>query len=610
MTNRHFIHFSFFILLSAVLILNGCAKIGIMARADYGTPTIWASGSCSSHMCEYKQESHRDPKGNTMTVHNSNIGTSVTSWVNVSVEKGPPTNLSQYADTRGGIPDHYGCSTKWYDSFASIDVGGTRTEVIWGENCSMDGSTGLAIAFIEQEHYVTVFISGATSSATLSPITGEERSSILSNDTTLTGILSGISWVSSKPWNTNENTRSFSINKNTRNVKCKITPFVKSTNLSKKEYLESIGLNKPKSKEDAEFCFLFSDNFSDQFRRDAMELHDKLFEIIGAYDRFVYYVYTLDGDNEEAISILNEIGVWGGNITSIDQVFERRSCLSAFWRFADFAEAKLNEYSFCNWPDPFEHTPWIANEKNKNIARYEVMNGWAHEYFHHFQRAHTFERALGMSSECCGLYNPIEAPAWWVEGAALVFPNYFLKEIYPDLSLTKENNFPTPKRKGHDGSVEDKICSAFSSGGTWSYWIFIYCDEEGVYGKVKKSMMGQDPYGGNIKCSGFCVECKEFTAKEESRDTRKCGVGGSFIANVYLAYITSYETMFFGILEDSWEIGFPASFEKHVGMTMDEFYVQFTKFMREGNIDDPPPQGFFPKEPLSKLVDFSSVDSG
>ena len=45
-------------------------------------------------------------------------------------------------------------------------------------------------------------------------------------------------------------------------------------------------------------------------------------------------------------------------------------------------------------------------------------------------------------------------------------------------------------------------------------------------------------------------------------------------------------------------------------MTMDEFYVQFTKFMRDGNIDDPPPQGFFPKEPLSKLVDFSSVDSG
>jgi len=140
-------------------------------------------------------------------------------------------------------------------------------------------------------------------------------------------------------------------------------------------------------------------------------------------------------------------------------------------------------------------------------------------------------------------------------------------------------------------------------GGTWSYWMAIYCDWEGVYGEVKKSMMGQGSYDGDRKC-------KEFTAKEESRDTWKCGVGGLFIANVYLAYITSYETLFFGILEDSWEIGFPASFKKHVVMTMDEFYVQFTKFMREGNIDDPPPQGFFPKEPLSKLVDFSSVDSG
>ena len=45
----------------------------------------------------------------------------------------------------------------------------------------------MAIALIEQEHYVTVFIAGATSSAALS------------SDTTLSGILSGISWVTTKP---------------------------------------------------------------------------------------------------------------------------------------------------------------------------------------------------------------------------------------------------------------------------------------------------------------------------------------------------------------------------------------------------------------------------
>tara|TARA_B110000116_G_C16365500_1_gene371753 strand:+ start:245 stop:418 length:174 start_codon:yes stop_codon:yes gene_type:complete len=42
-----------------------------------------------------------------------------------------------------------------------------------------------------------------------------------------------------------------------------------------------------------------------------------------------------------------------------------------------------------------------------------------------------------------------------------------------------------------------------------------------------------------------------------------------------------------------WGFGFPASFEKHVRMTIDEFYIQFTEFMREGSVDNPPPPGFF-----------------
>jgi hypothetical protein len=55
----------------------------------------------------------------------------------------------------------------------------------------MGGSSGMAIAFIEQGHYVTAFIVGATSSA------------LLSADTTLPGILSGISFVTTKPADAN-----------------------------------------------------------------------------------------------------------------------------------------------------------------------------------------------------------------------------------------------------------------------------------------------------------------------------------------------------------------------------------------------------------------------
>ena len=119
----------------------------------------------------------------------------------VFVEKGPPTDLAQNANTWGGIPDHFGCSYKWYDSYASLNIAGTtRTEVIWGDTCSMPtgegGSmSGLAIAFIEQGHYVTAFIvgDGVTSGLTLS------------YNTTLTNILTNIAFVASQPLNENEN---------------------------------------------------------------------------------------------------------------------------------------------------------------------------------------------------------------------------------------------------------------------------------------------------------------------------------------------------------------------------------------------------------------------
>jgi hypothetical protein len=134
--------------------------------------------------------------GNAITVNNSNIGASQDKWVHVSVEKGPPTDLAQNSinpNFDNGIPNNYGCSTKTHTNSASINIAGTtRTEVIWGETCSVsndEGGTtsGMVIAFIEQGHYVTAFIAGVTSSTALS------------SDTTLSGILSGISFVTTKP---------------------------------------------------------------------------------------------------------------------------------------------------------------------------------------------------------------------------------------------------------------------------------------------------------------------------------------------------------------------------------------------------------------------------
>ena len=379
---------------------------------------------------------------------------------------------------------------------------------------------------------------------------------------------------------------SFQIDLKTRNVNCKIKEYVRSVNIPVKQFLEEIGWDTPKNFENAEICFLFSDGISDEFIKQHNEFHNILFDYLGAYDRYIHYVYSRDEDeNTDALEILNKLGVYGSTTNTVEDFFERDSCLTAFALRNDY-DSKISTYSFCNQADPFIYIPWIAEEEDTDLAYYELMIGWAHEYYHHFQRNFIYERELGMDTDCCGGYKHIQVGAWHVEGVAILFPNLLFREIYDDLSLTIDNNFPQPERKSHDKSLPDKICSK------------IQCDWEGAYHDVKKHIMGQGTYDSGD------VTCREMSSLEDSRDTWTCGVAGSFIVNMYLAYITSFETMFFGILADSYETSFPESFEKNVGMSLDEFYIDFNNFMREGNVDDPPPPGFFPTEPLSKLVNF------
>ena len=386
---------------------------------------------------------------------------------------------------------------------------------------------------------------------------------------------------------TNDNFNlSFQINVNQRNANCKIREYVKSINIPVKQYFEEIGWDKPKDIEEAEICFLFSNDISDEFIKHHNEFHNILFDYLGAYDRYVHYVYTKsEEDNTDALKILNKLGVYGSTANTVDDFFNRQSCLGGFSIFDDHGSG-ISGYSFCNQADPFIYTPWIAEEEDTTIAYYELMHGWAHEYYHHFQGKFVYGRALAMDTDCCGLYKPINAGAWHTEGAAIVFPNLLFREIYDDLSLTIDNNYPQPERTDNNLSLPDKICSK------------IWCDWEGAYFEVKQHFMGQGTYDEGD------VRCLEMSSLEDYRDTWSCGIAGAFIANMYLAYITSFETMFFGILADSYETSFPESFEKNVGMSLDEFYIDFNNFMREGNIDDPPPPGFFPTEPLSKLVNF------
>ncbi|MGA1753834.1 MAG: hypothetical protein ACO395_10870, partial [Pontimonas sp.] len=193
------------------------------------------------------------------------------------------------------------------------------------------------------------------------------------------------------------------------NVDCVISPrVIVEGNTTVDEAFRDIGMNLPKS--DPEHCYLFSAEIPDDFRRYHADVHQKLIDYVGGYDRYVHITYEVEGDNTEALEVLDQFGYFYNNNgqpvePSIDLVYDKRSCLSAFWRgdVPNRGEG-YNQISFCNQPNPLTDPMWEWDRENfpPEVFMYNIINGWVHEYYHHVQRAHTLGRSLGMPADCCG----------------------------------------------------------------------------------------------------------------------------------------------------------------------------------------------------------------
>ena len=369
------------------------------------------------------------------------------------------------------------------------------------------------------------------------------------------------------------------------------------TNVSDAAYLKCIGLNTPKL-DPEQYVFVGPSNKIDPFyEEDWRQIMSWLIEMGLGYDRFVHIVYEREDDNDPALTTLRELGLsfpgfldpTSELVSSIDQIHDTRSCLGGFTSvFEDFRRAA---YSFCVQPNPYTDPVREYDRSVIGLAfNYRVAHGQLHEYFHHTQRAHALERSMGTTTDCCGLSNPVEAPPFWVEGAAVVFPDVFMWEKWEELNHTKRNGY----RRGNgiyyqpDSPV---ICQGF---------MIYLCDQgKGGFRAAKEDVQnnggrcyigardGTDLYDGVIRQPQCNWE----------------------MAAYYLAFITSFQVMWVDIPRDMWFLGFPASFEKHVGMTINEFAESYSEFMNNGSPEDPPPEGFFPNKPLSELVDFWELKS-
>jgi len=380
------------------------------------------------------------------------------------------------------------------------------------------------------------------------------------------------------------------------NVDCVISPRVIIDSFtSVDEVFRDIGMNVPKS--DPEHCYLFSAEIPDDFRRYHADVHQKLIDYVGGYDRYVHITYEVEGDNSEALEALDQFDYFVDNDgqpvdPSIDLIYDRRSCLGAFSRENKYDG--YNDFSFCNQPNPLTDPEfeWDRENFGLDVFMYRIVNGWVHEYYHHVQRAHTLERSLGMPADCCGGRNHTGSPAWFVEGQAQVFPTLFLRDVFDDLQITKDLGLegacagdPRLNGNGPDQPLRERA--------SWQ----TNCNMTQKFEDASRAIRGE---------GDEWEECTGFSALEEMRETWTCPVHME-ILNFYLAYLTSFETLFISLHEDVWALGFEGALDKHFGLTKDELYEQFNQFMR----DNPtPPEDFFPTERLDELVDFWGIESG
>ncbi len=355
------------------------------------------------------------------------------------------------------------------------------------------------------------------------------------------------------------------------------------------EYTRCIGQNAPKLDPEHHVLIGSPDKLPPFFEQDYKQIIGWLIEMGLGYDRFIHVVYDVEDNNDQLLNKLQQLGfVLGGDvIRDINDLYDERSCLTD--RPVVFEMNRGNTWNFCNQPNPYTD-PEMENDREFYGDAYyysRIAHGQVHEYFHHYQTAHVLDGFMGASTDCCGISNAIEVPNFWVEGGAIVFPDLFLWERFDELNYSKRNGIK--RGSGELGEPEQNkpaICKD-------RYHFF--CDRSRSRYRHEKERIQQE--GGECYLgSRSGADIYDYTIREP-----QCDVA---MAAYYLAYITSFQVMWVDIARDMWALGFPASFEKHVGMNINEFAESYSDFMNKGSAEDPPPTGFFPTAPLSELVDF------
>ena len=211
----------------------------------------------------------------------------------------------------------------------------------------------------------------------------------------------------------------------------------------------------------------------------------------------------------------------------------------------------------------------------------------AHEYFHHYQKAHALERGLDLSSDPNNPETTVQAPRWWIEGAAVAFQHAWWKEHWESLSFMKDQ---TVMWYGEEFDLSTTNLGTITTNKDFK--------------NAKLLVRGELPE--YEKRAGCTSDWKLQESEEDAATETRCYV--SLMAVSYMAHLTSWKTVWIDIPQDYYDLGFWGSFEKHIGMEKQEFYDAYNNLITSGDVNDTPPENWAPPAgPISEYADFLKI---
>ncbi len=353
---------------------------------------------------------------------------------------------------------------------------------------------------------------------------------------------------------------------------------------------------------------VFSLDVTSRMQNRYFETMEAVKRSFGGYMNWNYMVLSeqgSDSDNAPIMQRLSELKYngWEDGYTT-QELKDVSSCLGGASPNGYERDSDYEPHSTCMvWKGFLEQSHGLFDPNYEpeqwQIDLEAMAQSLQHEYFHHYQRAHALDRGLDYQSDPENPDNTVNAPWWWIEGAAMAAEMWWLRGVWEELSYLRDS--PEVGRYIEARLEEDKK----------SFWFNLQ--------RIQKRPPILEPNG---YLNADLDDCYDWKLSQEHSDGYPDTYNGPgcefalapFAPIRFMAYKSSWRAVLRDIPADYFEHGFWGALKIHTGLSEQEFYDEFNALMRSRSWEDIDqsyaPEGWnTPDEAIESHIDFLNIKS-